>query len=620
MKKVLIAAAVVAAVGGGGWYFLSKSGSGGAGSAAGILEYVPADTPYVLASTEPLPQQAINHMLGDTDALIELYRLQLAQLEELANQPEKSDDADADDEQITAEAEAAVDEAVDAMSDQADSDQTEQTEEALAADEKIAAEAKAKLAENSATIRKIGNAILDEFAAADKNAPEKTLGISFQSAYAMYGIGLIPAARIEVKNEQAMREMIARVEKKSGQSMEVGKLGELSYWKIAEADKGVTPVAAIVDGYLVMGLAPIDSEEGLRTLFGLNKPAKSLLASGRLNDLGKRYQYLPQMLGYIDTQVMVNRVVNEQNALEKAIFKDELPKLNDVCRSEIQAMAANVPLMGVGYTSIADNKFDAHSFVEIKPEIAADLKKFSVPMPTAAGGAGKLIDFGIAFNLEALPAFVNKYAKAVADNPWQCEHFKDINKTFSDAQTGAGAMIAFASYANSLRVSLDSFDMGAGVPNMTGKILVGSGNPAALVALAGSTLPSLAGLTADGKAVPVELPPMAGLPPDTKVFAAMSEKVIGLSLGENSTDGLIKAVNTAPADQGFLSYGLSSAFYKQMFDLGSQLPGSAQPSDNDREQMELLKRMMSKSFNRIDMQTQFTDRGIETTISMDYPK
>ncbi len=57
-----------------------------------------------------------------------------------------------------------------------------------------------------------------------------------QTRIALYGLDLLPVARVELADPDATRAAIARIEAKAGQPLPTAKVGELSYWRIFLTD------------------------------------------------------------------------------------------------------------------------------------------------------------------------------------------------------------------------------------------------------------------------------------------------------------------------------------------------------------------------------------------------
>jgi hypothetical protein len=123
-----------------------------------------------------------------------------------------------------------------------------------------------------------------------------------------------------------------------------------------------------------------------------------------------------------------------------------------------------------------------------------------------------------------------------------------------------------ASDLTGLRFTLDSFEMGASatpVPVFSGKLVMGSDNPAAALAMAQLALPPLKDLkiAADGR--PVALPGGAVPKLDAPVFVAMSPKAIAVAVGAGEDTTLAAYLNAPPAanEPVFFRMSFSGKFY-----------------------------------------------------------
>ncbi len=152
-----------------------------------------------------------------------------------------------------------------------------------------------------------------------------------------------------------------------------------------------------------------------------------------------------------------------------------------------------------------------------------------------------------------LRAFWSAQADAVAAKPFTCPTLVDLNDTF--AKVGpAMQKAAIPPFGDLLgvHIALDSFDAhgGKAIPAFSGRLILGTGNPAGLLAMGQMVTPALAQLklTADGKpvALPANLSAMFGQP----AWLAMGDNALALGIGAGQQDKLGAALKAPVGDAG----------------------------------------------------------------------
>jgi hypothetical protein len=480
------------------------------------------------------------------------------------------------------------------------------------------------------TSLKLIDAIKSEVAGKDVHGLMDLLGIAPQTHVAIYGIGLVPVLRLELAKPENLRATIARIETKSGSRLATAKLGALDYW-IVDGDKTDSPVRgvfAISGKQLVATLAPLKAADAdLRTLFGLDKPARTLAQSGDLAALDKRMGYLTYGSGYLDSARLMAVLKAPATPLETAFLsamgKQEKPKMDPVCSAEYDIIAAAWPRASMGYTDLSVKHMALRGVIETKPEIAKDLMRLRAPMPGMALAQNALFDFGFSTNLAVLPELAGKYADATAKSPWKCPQLAGLNESFDKSKTTLNNP-AFAGYAPMFHgfhaiVDQMTFKDGQSMPDVAGVIAIGSDNPTGLLGMAGAVSPGIAtlGLKPDG--VPKALPPIPGSPLTEPMQAAMTEKMLGISIGAGEEAMLGDAMKVDPAQQPLFAGGGKGDLYHLIAQV-QRKTAAALPDPAQKQMMEQQAKMMdmyASWFKRIQVRVELTETGIELLESVD---
>lgn len=480
------------------------------------------------------------------------------------------------------------------------------------------------------------------------------LGIDLGGRFAFFGHRLVPVLRMELADPALLPAAVARVEARMGGPLPSAGLDDQTYWRVPVAELGVDVLAAVVEDHLVVSLAPADAgADVVGQLLGLQRPSRSLAASGGLRDMQRRLDYHGYFSGYLDTRRLVDAVDSEGSPAERAFmeaFGIPQPRLEPQCRGELDQLADAWPRLSFGYTRLDAERMDSRAVLEARADIAEDLMTLRAPMAgPAAGGDATRAEFGIAYRLSALPAVVNRHADAVRAQPWQCAQLQPLNEAFAQlrAQMANPALFMAAPLLDSVYVGVDSAEMpepeaASPLPGVTGVLAIGSQNPASLLAMAQAFVPQLAaiGLTADGQPRPV---PLAELGIDQPAQAVMGESVLALAVGDAAIARLPAALEVRGGPQPVLLFAIDSAFYAQMMELmvdatlaslddvgmdglGGDDPDASRQAaevadeiEQARREMEQMAAILPLLFKRMQLSIELTGRGIEVVQQVEMP-
>ena len=554
MRKILAVVVVLALLAAGVWWFTRDGGLPGtssAGSADSPLDFVPADTPYVIALLEPLPAAERERWMSALDGMSAMWRMQIEVLRK-----KLGEDADVD------------------------------------------ADAKRILA--------WVDAIEAEFAGKTFEAAAADIGASMEGRSALYGIGLAPVVRGELADPDKFRAAIARIEQRAGETIPKAAIDGIDYWYVDLPETTLRVLLAIQGKHTVLTVGPSTDDAALRTLLGLDRPAKSLRDNGALQALNKQFGYHPLMSGYIDTVRVADLLTSESSPVEAALLeamKIEKPAIDATCKTDAQVLARLMPRISMGYTKLDGGHMDTVTRFETLPRIATDLMTLRTPMPGGAAPAGAILDFGIGLKAAALPALLNGWADAAATHTFTCPQLVDLNSTAEQFRTAASnpGIYTVAPMASALRVIATRVDMESlqsGTPDVSAKALIASDNPAALLSMAKTFAPDLASFDLKPDSAVVPLPTLASNPLPLPVFAAMSPQVLALGVGEDQQATLAGDLSLDPTFQPLLVYGFDGMFYAQMMRFGMDRAALAATSDEEREEAQRMGQMMEDLYGK----------------------
>jgi hypothetical protein len=631
MRKLLpclLIAGIVAVAG------CKKEGGPGAVAADSPLTYVPADTPYVAANIDPTPADVTNAWAVKFDKNGKYGDL-IAGVVDDAEKSMRDESARRDAECASSGGGGSMMQDASSGDDTAGGNQPTDANAPQMADISGGkpADGGVDCVQRKADTEKalkLLDAIKTEVAGKDFKGVLDLFGVSMQNHYAFYGIGLVPVMRIELDKPDNLRATIGRVETTSGSKMGTGKVGGLDYWYIDGSEWGAKSdkappfrfLLAISGKQAIATVAPAKATDAdLRILLGLDKPAKSLADSGDLAALNKRMGYTNYGSGYFDSARLVAVLKAPATPLENsflaAMGEKEKPKVDATCAKEYDELAAAWPGVNFGVSELNPQHVDVRGVLQTRADIAKDLMTLRAAMPGMDAAKDSFFHFGLSMDLTKLPDLATKYADATAKSPWQCDKLVGLNKTMDDSKTKANnpMVIGYAPKFHGLHVIVDKLELkdDSPMPDIAALVVIGSNDPNSLLAMAGSFMPDIAkaGLKSDG--APKPMPPLPMLPPNTPVFAAMTDKLLAVSVGAGEDAKLGAAMKLDDSQQPLLAAGAKGDIYHL---IAKQMRKSAQTTQ-DPEAKAMFERqaksmdMEADWFRRAEIRVEPTEQGIE---------
>lgn len=362
----------------------------------------------------------------------------------------------------------------------------------------------------------------------------QTIGFSQSSLYAFYGVGDVPVARIELASPDAFKAFWARVEKRAGTTTPTATLDKQNYWVLGGADAKVHFLVAVEDKQLVATLAPANATpEMLKQLLGLAKPTSN--ASDRLSSLNGKHGYSDYGSGYVDLPKLFANLYDGKDAITQEFARDVGGALADpACASEFASIANQAPLVSAGFQTYSAREMRGSLDVKLSSSLLGALTALKQPVPGMdEASSGSMFDMVMALPLQKWQAFIKGRAEAAAAKTYQCPALQSLNKF---AKTAANPPVQMPPEAASLlgfRVVLDKWEAG---PQIAGRALVASSNPAELVQKIQQTMPQFALKTipTDGKPVAFDLPSrlQAMLGGSNRGWIAANDKALTVGIGE----------------------------------------------------------------------------------------
>lgn len=537
---------------------------GGLASSSGLLKYVPADTPYLIAMTTALPDDVLDKFEAQADATLRLYpALVKGVITSLIEKEEEGTDVEA-------------------------------LQQALP--------------------------FVDELDSLMSVDGLKSAGIDRDSMFVAYGAGLLPVIRVTLRDGGLMEDTLSRLEKSADKKMSVATVDQHEYRYADNDDARV--IVAVIDDALVLGIVPISlSEQGLKTVLGLSLPDRNIAEAGTIQELARKYGFSDYIVGFMDFTGIASVFIDEQSGINAEILANasySSEALSDACKADARAIAGAIPRLVFGYTDVNVREVSSRAILELRPDLAAGVAKLTSPVQGLGSDQGGIFSMGMSMNLLAAREFYAERLDALESDPYQCEDLADIQDGVAQgrqflSQPVPPIVYGFKGFLAVVE-NIEGLDIQKQQPptSIDMRLLLSMENAEGLLAMGAMFSPELASLDIepDGKPVKLELGQLAAM--GQTVHAAMTDAAIAVSVGngpEQRLSGMLSAEVANPSP--FVTFEMDAARYYQFV-------GEAMMANQDQaampEMMVAIQTMIAnvqESVTRMSVKIEFSEHGIE---------
>ncbi len=408
------------------------------------------------------------------------------------------------------------------------------------------------------TAAELATAILDELGGSISVENLEKLGISLKAHHAFYAMGVFPVARFEIQDTQKLRAALARIESKMGFDIPEHSLNGSAYWRLAEESSPAGLYIAILDQQLALGVFPLTAEEKLLpALLGQEMPTNSIASSNALAIMNKEKGYSSYGSGFLDLQKIAQQLLNPNSTTRSYLDVDSgltFPNLDETCVAELNAIVARAPRMTGGTTKLTANEIAMRYDLEFDTTLAEDLAGLVASIPAAVDGS-HLLSASLALQVGKLRSFMLDRANAIVATPYQCAMLQELNQNADTMLTQLSVpMPPMVNNLMGARILVEDVNPATEPPEVTGLLALHVEKPEMLVGMASMMIPGFERLELNGQSEPVKVPEeilrMEGL----EVFALVGDSTIGASIGAGQSSGLAAFLAEKPQSDGtFLS-------------------------------------------------------------------
>ena len=533
----------------------------------GLLQYIPAETPYVMAFTKPFPDDLMDKFEPVVDKTLSGYqRILRYQVSELLVELSKEDGG---------------------------AEKAKQLQE-----------------------------FVDEFASLMSVQGLRNAGIDRHSVFAIYGDGLLPVFRVELSDREKFDAAVARLESKAPQEFQVGTVGGESY-RYHDIEEARFVVATPGDSAVITIVPTTYSDERLARALGINKPQKNVAKV--LGEIRKGYDFTDHFAGFVDIEKLAASFLGDPSGLNKElllVMEHDPEELTAECRAEFAELASVAPRVVVGYTNIERSFLDTQVIVELREDIATGLATLPTAVPGLGADLGGLLSFGFSLDPMAARSFLEARLDAMEADPFECADLGELQASVAQGRQALTQPLPPVVYSFSGMLAhisdIQGMDLGTQKPpeSVDASFLVAFENAQDLVNMASLMVPQVAemSLLPDGKARALDLPQLAEIA--DKAFVALSKVGLSVAVGEGSAENseamLVADVETPPP---FVSFSMDSKRYYDF--IGDALMQKDEAEDGESEPLALrtaMRDVMVSSgdlYERVSINVHLTERGVE---------
>ncbi len=413
-------------------------------------------------------------------------------------------------------------------------------------------------------------AFLDEVKGKDLTHWGRDLGFDPSGRFVLYGLSVWPVLRVAVTNEARVREVIAHMLAAAGVPVVEHSLKGRGYWQWSH-DK-ISVIASVLGGEVVFAVLPTPAlPRFLPIVLGLEHPARTLAEHDRLSELTTRHRFLSTMVGYLDAKIfadiLTQRAPSASTELDRPLH-DALGPIDPTCKVDIDRLVAIAPRLVWGYHQIDTHGVHGSFIIETPPAITAELERLRVAVPEVSTGLGDPATFriGLAVKLDAVLPMLRKLADHVHAQPFACSWFSPINGAVdrladSLAKQLPPALLGFRGFS----LTLD--EMTREPLDIHGHAVAVGDHVADLVALAIHTLPGMQSVSVLPDGRPVQLPlALLGVPATTAGYVATRVDRAVLAIGPTAAAEVTRVLELPlPPRSPLFSFG---ADMQRLLELG----------------------------------------------------
>ena len=330
----------------------------------------------------------------------------------------------------------------------------------------------------------------------------------------------------------------------------------------------------------------------LPQVFGAQYPTLPMSAS-TFAQMNEKYGFAEIGSGFIKPPALYNVLADETTQTHAMLAElaantdDEdlqqmLDFVNDpICSAEMNDLLSRVPQISLGLTEFTRQAYSTR-VVTALDQRSKDLMQAMLGDAPIGNDPGGLFNMAVNINVGNSIKALRTMAETALADPFQCAALLDLNDTAQDLVDAAntplppfvGNMTGFAMQVaeiGNISFAEENFDAAAMLEELDTSIALYTSNAQMLLGMGQMFLPQLNGvdLQPGAEPQPIDVPDMGML--KRPVYAALTEKAIGISYGESSTAGLAAMLQGSDAmTDALLTVGIDVQRYNALINEAMQ--------------------------------------------------
>lgn len=451
----------------------------------------------------------------------------------------------------------------------------------------------------------------------------KQAGLSREDNFVVYGHRLMPVVRIAPSKPEVFEDWVHSVFEAAKFTPESVQHQGVDAWRVALGPTRL--VAGMDDGvYSVALTLPSRLDATLEHLFNGDAIDKSMAEGGKLTAVRDHYGLLPNMTGYLDFVRITELLLGEGQNSKSLIVElgGEAPALTPACKAEMIGFAGRAPRAVWGYQEFGEDYMEGTAVLELAPALAAELQSWTVPIPGLGTDSEALLQFGLSLKALTAAESIRGWLSSLAQREFACAKLAEIPWTMAAGQINTGPLymvgnphgLVFQLY--DLKVDMQSMQDS----KVNANVVFAMENPRSVKALLANVLPQLQSLQIPADGNPVPLPGDLAPQFDKPAFVAMTDHLLGVSVGVESDQRLATAMSADVVEHApFMQFQFDAQWlYSSLAEVIPKSPAPTAASEEERLRIEAanrrtaeLMRAYAEIYDRMAVRVMFTENGIE---------
>lgn len=442
-------------------------------------------------------------------------------------------------------------------------------------------------AENPALASQL-SAIVDELLTlAEKDEREK-IGVTREDRVVIYGNGLMPVVRMTVSDPEAFRAFLTRIGNKSGIGMGSTTYEGQQVSRLA-MDPAVV-LGALQDGVLSVGVSTLDGEQAMKDhLFGAQISGETLADSGAMTALIEQYDFMSAGAGYLDVPGLLRRIIGDGDVPGLLDQFDVVPQeLTPACRTELVSLAGKAPRLVFGYKEMTESVMDMRTVLELEPAIAEDMTGWTVPVPGLGAPSDARYAFGMSLDGTKAAQTVKGWLATAGERDFQCGFLAETPWKESATKINVAPLYmvgnpkGFLFQLNELEIrDIEARDFTA-----SASAVAVFDNAQTLAGMVRMMAPQLQTMEIPTDGTPVQMPAEATGDLDQPIWFASTETTLAMALGDGAEGRVGEAMNAeAPSPAPFIHFDFDAGWlYNMLADWMPRIAREAKAAKQAAEQ------------------------------------